>query len=264
MLSKGVDVGSAGARQGMEQDHASAESTKDRALKELLQGKQEAAAIAQLQEKDRLSAGAMQRNLQSARTEMARNPGKYSYSANEHGISVNPEAADFGLTPGQKAADTAYGKDYAEYQAGGGYAGTQKSVENLEKVLGEVPDPNFLQRAAGILPKAVREVAMPGAVAAEDKAQEAVLASIKHTFPGAISNEEREAVLSKIYSPRQTKAENVRRITAELHRLKAAAQQKQSTAEMFERTGSVRGVGSAAASDPNRARLEELRRKAGK
>lgn len=146
------------------------------------------------------------------------------------------------LTPGQKAADQAFGKDYSEFVAGGGYAGADKSLKQLEDATKRIPDPNFIQRAAGILPKSVRDVVMPQSAAVEDEVRGAVQEVLRKTLGAQFTEKEGEAVMARAYNPRLPREENVKRVMAEAQKMRSAARQKQTAADLFEQTGSLVGL----------------------
>jgi hypothetical protein len=146
------------------------------------------------------------------------------------------------LTPGQEAADKKFAQEYADYTAGGGYAGVDKSLHALEDAAQNLPDPNFLQRAAGILPKSIRDVAMPESAAREDEVRGALQDTLRKTLGPQFTEREGEQVMARAYNPRLPKAENVKRVMAEVQKLRTMADQKKRATELFERQGTLVGL----------------------
>lgn len=164
--------------------------------------------------------------------------------------SVTPPP-NMGLTPGQEAADKTFGKDYADYVAGGGKAGVEKSLEGLEAAKGDLKNATKFDRVAGVLPNWARSFLAPGDVAREDAVRNAVQMSLRQILGSQFTEKEADSFMSRHYNPRLAPEENMKRIDAATKELKKRAAQKDVSAKHFESTGSLRGLPKA---DP----LQEL------
>lgn len=149
------------------------------------------------------------------------------------------------LTPGQEAADKAFGKEYSDYVAGGGSEGLKKNIQSLEFAKEGLKQGDKYDRWAGFLPRMVREVISPAQVAREDAVKNAIQATLRQTLGAQFTEKEGQALLERAYNPRLPVEENVRRVEQAAQELKRTAAQKMKSAEQFERTGSLVGLGAA-------------------
>lgn len=156
------------------------------------------------------------------------------------------------LTPGQEAADKTFGKEYSDFVAGGGVETANKNLRGLQDVqakLKNAPEPNLLQRAAGYLPDSFRAAITPEAKAREDEVKSAIQNTLRQTLGAQFTEKEGTAILNRAYDPRLTNAENLRRVQREAAALKAQLEQKMRSAQQFENTGSLVGLGAAGGSN---------------
>lgn len=176
------------------------------------------------------------------------------------------------LTPGQEAADKAFGKEYSDFIAGGGSEAAQKNLRGMEDVqakLKSAKEPNLIERAAGYLPDSFRAAITPEAKAREDEVKGAIQNTLRQTLGSQFTEKEGTAILNRAYDPRLSNAENLKRVQKEAEALKGALQQKMQSARQFEGTGSLVGLGAASGApgpnlqeqDARAARLQELRAK---
>ncbi len=233
--SGALDAANAGAQQGIKAvyDKRAAQDAADARLAELIKG----AALKRDEQAAERSADLQ--DIKSLRGLLGKDA-----KINAGHITIDPREYANGpvpLTKGQEAADTAFGKDYATYQAGGGKAGAEKSIQQLESAAKNLPDPNALQRAAGILPKSVRDIIMPESAAKEDEVRGAVQSVLRQTLGPQFTEREGEQVMSRAYNPRLPKAENIKRVMAEAKRQRQQAEDKDRSARYFEQHGTLTG-----------------------
>lgn len=233
--SGALDAANAGAQQGIKAvyDKRAAQDAADARLAELIKG----AALKRDEQAAERSADLQ--DIKSLRGLLGKDA-----KINAGHITIDPREYANGpvpLTKGQEAADTAFGKDYATYQAGGGKAGAEKSIQQLESAAKNLPDPNALQRAAGILPKSVRDIIMPESAAKEDEVRGAVQSVLRQTLGPQFTEREGEQVMSRAYNPRLPKAENIKRVMAEARRQRQQAEDKDRSARYFEQHGTLTG-----------------------
>jgi hypothetical protein len=146
-------------------------------------------------------------------------------------------------TAAQVAVDRAYGKDYASYQAGGGFADVGTQIANLENVL------NDLKRGKGkltgpvisALPDAIRSRAYPGSVSAQQAVEQSIQRALRQTLGAQFTEKEGEAFMKRGYDPRLPERENVKKLESMLNNLKTMARAKQDATEYFEKNGSLVG-----------------------
>jgi hypothetical protein len=177
------------------------------------------------------------------------------------------------LTPGQEAADKAFGKDYADYVAGGGRQGVEKNLAQLEHAKQGLQHPGMLDRAASYIPiQKIREVITPDAVAREESVKNAIQSTLRQTLGSQFTEKEGQALMDRAYNPRLAPEENMRRLDLIIGELKGRAAQKERSAQLFEKTGSLKGLSGAEApksqSNPQldaiQRRIQELEAKRGR
>ena len=146
-------------------------------------------------------------------------------------------------TTAQVAVDRAYGKDYADYQAGGGFADVGTQIASLEKVLGELRSGkgNLTGPLVSALPDAVRSRAYPGSVSAQQAVEQSIQRALRQTLGAQFTEKEGEAFMKRGYDPRLPERENVKKLESMLNSLKTMARAKQDAIEYFEKNGSLVG-----------------------
>lgn len=225
------------------------------------QQSQQDAALAQLIKGKEMEQQAKQEMLTRQISEAERLRSQYGpeASVNVEGVSVGArdplqallrkrELEKPMLTPGQEAADKEFGKEYSDLQAGGGIQGAKKNLQGLQSVqerLKSAPEPNFLERAAGYLPDSFRSALTPEAKAQEDAVKGAIQNTLRQTLGSQFTEKEGTAILNRAYDPRLSNAENLKRVQKEAEALKSQLEQKMRSAQHFERTGSLVGLGAA-------------------
>ncbi len=146
------------------------------------------------------------------------------------------------LSPAEKKIDETAGKDYADYAAGGGYAGVDKNLQGLEHAKGLLKKPeNATGTWKGLLPKPVRDFAAPGLSAAEDDVKGAVQASLRQTLGSQFTEREGQAIFERAFNPRLSADENIRRIDAVAQEIRSQAKAKQSAGEALQKKGTLKG-----------------------
>lgn len=187
-----------------------------------------------------------QRNADIADVQKLRNLVGKDAKINAGHVTIDPrEEAALGLTPGQKAADVAFGKEYSDYQAGGGKAGVQKNIKSLDNAIGNIKKTDKYDRLTGFLPRSLREMIAPSSVATEDAVKGTIQQTLRQTLGAQFTEREGQAIMDRAYNPRLSPDENLKRATAIAGELKAQAAQKEHSSQVFERTGSLRGLNAA-------------------
>jgi hypothetical protein len=192
-----------------------------------------AIALAKLILGDKQKADATARN-QAAAEDLARRqglkPGKYSISASDSGMSINPEdpLKNFllPLTPAQEAAEKTAGKQIADWDAAGGRPAMQK---NLDSLSGVEEDLSTNKRDAWDRGVGALLSGFPGLMglvgstekARRDKARNTALTIARSTDPNP-TEKQIEAIMGQIYDPASSNEDNLSRI----QRFKLEQQQK--------------------------------------
>lgn len=195
-------------------------------------------------------------------------------------------AGGLAVTPGQKSTDTTFGKEYADYQAGGGRATVDKNLGLLSGAIKDLEAPGELSGGiSGAAPEIAQDYVNPKLASVRDKVRSAIQGTLKQVLAGQYTEREGQDIFNRAFNPRLSDEENVRRAKAELQSLTNMAADKDAAARYFEQKGTLNGfrpaqkklaaepqglldaqpqglVPAASAEQKEKARLEELRRKA--
>lgn len=152
------------------------------------------------------------------------------------------------LTKGQEAADTAFGKEYADYQAGGGKAGIEKNigllsgaVENLKS--GKAKTGGWTTKIPGLSSDVVQEALNPEMIAARDSIRGAIQNTLRQTLGPQFTEKEGTDIFNRAFNPRLSPQENIRRAEAVIQELQTRIDAKDKSVRQFEQAGTLRGMG---------------------
>ncbi|HEY1035018.1 MAG TPA: hypothetical protein VGE09_08555 [Pseudoxanthomonas sp.] len=180
-------------------------------------------------------------------------------------------------TEAQKAVDTNFGKDYAEWVAGGGMADTRRQIVQLEEVLGKLKkkrgtfEQNLTGAGVGMTPDWLLNVVNPDAVSARNAVEEVVQRNLRVILGAQFTKEEGERLIARAYNPSLGEAENAKRVERLLNQIKEAAAAKVSAGQFYEQNGTLRGWSGklptladfAPDARPDRGSKDDLRKKYG-
>lgn len=144
----------------------------------------------------------------------------------------------FGVgTPGEKAVDQAFGKEYADYVAGGGSAEVKKNIQQLDSVIGSLKAGTV---KTGVIPGMLAK--LPGKnQAALENVQQTVQTNLRQVLGPQFTAKEGEGILNRAYNPSQPTSENIARLTRLSNQIKEAAEAKAQAVDYFERNGTLSG-----------------------
>jgi len=150
----------------------------------------------------------------------------------------------------QKSVDTNFGKDYAEWVAGGGQADTRRQIIQLEEVLQKLQPKsetnpkggkNLTGAFIGNMPDAVLNVFNPEAVSARNAVEEVVQRNLRLVLGAQFTEKEGERLIARAYNPSLSEEENAKRVGRLLEQIKAGAAAKVSAGQYYEQNGTLRG-----------------------
>lgn len=162
------------------------------------------------------------------------------------------------ISPGQKSADSSFGKDYADYIKAGGSADVDKSLAALQSAHDALasgkastgPLQGFLSEHA----PSIRNATSPDSVIAQQNVERAATGSVKQLLGSRLTQMEFAKVISQAYNPGLPKEENMARIKAMMDDIKAKKDSMESAGKAFEsNNGSLKGyqaTGQSKASKP--------------
>ncbi len=147
------------------------------------------------------------------------------------------------LTKGQAAVDSAFGKDYADYVAGGGFADVEKQLSQLGQVAAELEKPgnDFTGPAVGLMPEKMRAFTNPQAVDAQNKVEEVAQRNLRLVLGAQFTQVEGERLIARAYNPQLPPEDNAKRVRALIKQIRTAAETKESAAKYFEENGTLTG-----------------------
>lgn len=144
----------------------------------------------------------------------------------------------------EKYVDRGFGKDYADYVAGGGYASVKKNIDQLKSAatqLGSKDGPNVSGGLLGLVPKGARDVITPKGAAVQDAIEQTILTTLRQTLGAQFTENEGKRVLAYAFNPRQSEEENLVRVNRLIDQLENQAKAKAAAAQYYEEKGTLSG-----------------------
>jgi hypothetical protein len=160
-----------------------------------------------------------------------------------------------GPTVAQESVDRAFGKDYADWNAGGGYTATEKTKGQLEEqiqrlgksdnisgpwigLLGDVGQSGgFLGGAAGL----VQRNLYPESIDTRQQIEEAIQTNLRRVLGSQYTEKEGENLLKRTFDPGLDEGINMRRAEQVLQQLDSMAKAKDEAARYYEANGTLTG-----------------------
>lgn len=164
------------------------------------------------------------------------------------------------LTKGQEALDRKMAADYNEWVAQGGVTEMQKNMKNLKAASNKLGQTNTASGPlVGMMPKGLRDTVTPEGAAIQDEIENVVQRNMRVIFGSQFTENEGKQLLARAYNPRQSEAENKRRVDALIKQMQRAGEAKAQAMAYFEENGTLKGFRSDVNLDPNAlmADLEE-------
>lgn len=147
------------------------------------------------------------------------------------------------LTKGQEAADREFGKEYAQWNALGGFADVDKQIAQLDRVSGELGKPgnDYTGPVVGQVPDNVRVLSNPAAVNAKNLVEEVAQRNLRLVLGAQFTQVEGERLIARAYNPLLPPSENKKRVDALIRQIKTAAKARDDAAKYFEENGTLAG-----------------------
>jgi len=156
------------------------------------------------------------------------------------------------ITPAQKAVDTAFGKEYAEFVVGGGFADAEKGIKQLSGVVGELTgkDPisgkevskkNLTGGFMAVTPQSSHKILFPEAADRAEQVQEIVQRNLRLVLGAQFTQKEGEALISRAYNPALDEKYNGERLSRLMEAMKKGLAAKKAAAEYYEKNGTLIG-----------------------
>jgi hypothetical protein len=174
---------------------------------------------------------------------------KYQQSGNVGELVLTKEAAagegGIGkLTPAQKAADMAFGKEYNDFVAGGAVATIQKNLKDLDNAIATLEkskDGEITGKLIGLSDKAgTLSYTNPKAAEIKDIVGGVVQSNLRAVLGGQFAQKEGEALLARAFNSAQPQKDNLNRLKALREQITNAANAKIQAVSEFEEKGTLK------------------------
>jgi hypothetical protein len=148
------------------------------------------------------------------------------------------------LTPAQKAADMAFGKEYNDFVAGGAVATIQKNLNDLDNaiaILEKSKDGEITGKLVGLSDKAgTISFTNPKAAEVKDIVGGVVQSNLRAVLGGQFAQKEGEALLARAFNTAQPQKDNLNRLKALREQISNAANAKIQAVSEFEEKGTLK------------------------
>jgi hypothetical protein len=160
-----------------------------------------------------------------------------------------------GPTAAQTAVDQAFGKDYADWNAGGGYSAVQKTQKQLEEQItrlgksdnisgpwiGALSDVGSGGGLTGALAGWGQRTLYPESIDTRQQIEEAIQTNLRRVLGSQYTEKEGENLLRRTFDPGLDEGVNMRRAQQVLEQLNSMAQAKDAAAKHYEQHGTLVG-----------------------
>jgi hypothetical protein len=149
------------------------------------------------------------------------------------------------LTPAQKSLDTKFGREYADFFAGGGINNLEKNVSELAraiKIIEDNPDGATSGKLIGLADK-TGQLTLASQLAADvkDIIGGVAQSNLRQVLGGQFAQKEGEALLQRQYDTGQTKANNLKRLRSLYEQASDTIRDKKAAAQYYEQFGTLKG-----------------------
>jgi len=146
------------------------------------------------------------------------------------------------LTPAQKAVDTKFAEDYANYKAMGGYADVEKGLQQLRSVRDSLINEDFdTGPTKGLIPDAIQSFVTPDALNAKATVQEVAQRNLRAILGGQFAQQEGEQLIARAYDERLQPEKNIERLNRLILTMEMANEAKNEAGKFYEGRGTISG-----------------------
>lgn len=146
------------------------------------------------------------------------------------------------LSPGQKALDEAFAKEYADWVNAGGYASARNKIANFDTQIGRMEGTDNISGGfIGMLPDWIRTRATPDSVDVQENIEKSIQETLRQTLGAQFTKEEGERLMKRSFNPSLDESVNIQRSKEISGDLRDKAWAKDESARYFERHGTLKG-----------------------
>lgn len=157
------------------------------------------------------------------------------------------------LNTAEKAVDTKFGKEYADFFAGGGINSLEKNVEELNRaidIIEKSKEGDTSGKVIGLADKTGQlTFVSPLAADVKDIIGGVAQSNLRQILGGQFAAKEGEALLQRQYDTGQTKENNLKRLRALYKQASDTIKDKKAAAEYYEQFGTLKGFKGTGSSD---------------
>ena len=151
-------------------------------------------------------------------------------------------AREAGASPGQKAIDTAFGAEYAAFNAGGGFADVQKSLSQLSAAADKISkSDNLTGPVVGNVPDFIGGFINPDAINTREQVQEVAQRNLRLVLGAQFTEKEGDRLIARVFNPKLDESTNKARIELLAEQIATAAAAKQAAGQYFDQHGTLQG-----------------------
>jgi hypothetical protein len=143
-------------------------------------------------------------------------------------------------TPGWKKIDETFAETYLDWNSGG-WADTQKQLEQLGESLDILENGGDVTGAIGMLPREMGAFFNPDGTIARENVEEVVQRSLREILGAQFTEKEGERLIARAFNPLLSPAENTKRVKRLLTTIQGMAESKQGMVDYFDQNGTLRG-----------------------
>jgi hypothetical protein len=184
-------------------------------------------------------------------------------AAHERGAAIG--ARETGVSPGQKAIDDAFGKEYATIVAGGGMADPEKNLAQLDAIRGRLEasssgksGESLTGPILGRVPDAVKSFTNPSSLDVKQQVEDVVQRNLRTVLGAQFTENEGTRLIERAYNPSLDEKTNAMRLGRLTGALRKGLQAKIDAAKYFESNGTLFGYEGA-----KQFTLDDIEREAG-
>lgn len=168
---------------------------------------------------------------------------------NDRVKAIGKQTAPPNLTPGQRAVDAAFGKEYAELVGAGGLADALKNVTQLRGAIAQLKSgtQNLTGPVVGSPLNITRAYLNPASVDIEDRIGELVQRNLRVILGAQFTQEEGRQLIARSFNKQLDEKVNAKRLQRLLVSMEKALEAKQKAAAYFEQHGTLAGFKGQAA-----------------
>lgn len=156
-----------------------------------------------------------------------------------------------GLTKGQEATDKAFGKEYAQFTAGGGYSSIKSNLDKLRNISSQLTKDSeltggFFEKFA---PESVadykRGIVNEEAQAVKDTVEQVIQQSLRETLGAQFTEKEAARLIDRSFNRKLSPEKNRERLEATIKEIDEMARQREASGKYFEEHGTLKGFKAA-------------------